>query len=100
MLIQTLERLDRTRFNPVLVIPRPGPLNKYADDSGIETLIVPMKWWLSGRSLVWRQPIAWIWNIKSVKILVDIIRKRNIHLVFTNSAVGFSGALAARISRR
>jgi glycosyltransferase involved in cell wall biosynthesis len=100
MLIQTLERLDRTRFKSVLVIPRPGPLKKYADESGIETIIVPMKWWLSDRTHVWRQPFAWIWNIQSIIILLNIIRNRNIHLVFTNSAVGFSGALASKISRR
>lgn len=100
MLFQTLERLDRARFKSVLVIPRPGPLKKYAEGSGVETIIVPMKWWLSDRAHIWRQPFAWIWNIKSIIILRNIIRNRNIHLVFTNSAVGFSGALASRIGRR
>lgn len=100
MLIQTLERLDRIKFRSILVIPRPGPLKKYADELGFETIIVPMKWWLSDRAHVWRQPFAWIWNIKSIKILLNIIGNRKIDLVFTNSAVNFSGALAARIAHR
>jgi len=100
MLIQTLDRLDRTRFRSILVIPRPGPLKKYAEEAGIETVIVSMKWWLSDQFHVWRQPFAWIWNIKSIKILLVIIKNRKVDLVFSNSVVNFSGAMAARIARR
>jgi len=100
LLLQTLERLDRARFRSVLVIPRKGPLEKEADKLGIEVIPVPMKWWLSDRANLWRQPFAWIWNIKSVITIRDIIRRRKIDLVFSNSAVSFSGALAAHVRRK
>ncbi|MBN2244685.1 MAG: glycosyltransferase family 4 protein [Candidatus Aminicenantes bacterium] len=100
MLLQTIERLDQTRFRTTLLIPGPGPLETEADKLGIEIIIVPMKWWLSERARLWRQPFAWIWNTKSVLTIRKIIRKKEIDLVFTNSAVVFSGALAARMCHR
>lgn len=100
MLLQTMERLDQTRFRVVLLLPCVGSLGKEADKLGIEVITVPMKWWLSDRAHVWRQPFAWIWNARSVLTIQNIIRKRKFDLVFTNSAVAFSGALAARICHR
>lgn len=95
-LLETLKRLDRRSYAPSLIVPRPGPLLDAAADLGLETFVVSMKWWITERSRIWRQPLAWIWNLKSVKKIAAIIRERSIDLVFTNSAAMNTGAKAAR----
>jgi glycosyltransferase involved in cell wall biosynthesis len=95
-LLETLKRLDRRSYGPSLIVPRPGPLLNAASDLGLETHVVPMKWWITERSRIWRQPFGWIWNLKSVKRIASIIRDRSIDLVFTNSAAMNTGAKAAR----
>ncbi|MDP2914117.1 MAG: glycosyltransferase family 4 protein [Candidatus Aminicenantes bacterium] len=95
-LLETLKRLDRRSYAPFLIVPRPGPLLDAAADLGLETFVVSMKWWITERSRIWRQPFAWIWNLKSVKKIAAIIRERSIDLVFTNSAAMNTGAKAAR----
>lgn len=95
-LLETLKRLDRRTYAPSLIVPRPGPLLDAVADLGLETFVVSMKWWITERSRIWRQPFAWIWNLKSVKKIAAIIRERSIDLVFTNSAAMNTGAKAAR----
>ncbi|MCX6562023.1 MAG: glycosyltransferase family 4 protein [Candidatus Aminicenantes bacterium] len=98
-LLETLKRLDRRSYGPSLIVPRPGPLLNAAADLGLETHVVPMKWWITERSRIWRQPFGWIWNLKSVKRIASIIHDRSIDLVFTNSAAMNTGAKAARRTR-
>jgi glycosyltransferase involved in cell wall biosynthesis len=95
-LLEALRLLDRRKYMPFLVVPRPGPFAASAARLGIATEIVPMKWSLSERNRAWRQPLAWAWNAKSVKRIASLIRRDRIDLVFTNSAAMFSGAGAAR----
>jgi len=95
-LLETLRRLDRRSFRPLLAVPRPGPLIREAEDAGVETLVIAAKWWLTEKSGVWRQPAAWLWNRGSVRRLLRLIRDRNVDLVFSNSAAAFGGALAAK----
>jgi predicted outer membrane repeat protein len=94
-LLDTLRGLDRRAYRPLLVVPRNGPLIAAAEAAGVETSIIPAKWWLSEKRLLWRQPIAWLWNRGSVRRLAALIRERGIDLVFSNSAATFGGALAA-----
>ncbi|MBN1222370.1 MAG: glycosyltransferase [Candidatus Aminicenantes bacterium] len=97
MLLQTLSVIDRSRFLPVLVIPRAGPLEAQAKELGLETRIIPSKWWLTGKTGLWKQPFAHLWNLRGVFRLARFLGERRIHLVFSNSAASFSGALAAKI---
>jgi len=99
MLLQTLQKINRRRFKPLLLVPCSGPLKDEAEKINLETEIIPMKWWLSERSKIWRQPLSWLWNIKSIFEISKMIEEKNISLVFSNSSVAFSGALAARIKR-
>lgn len=99
MLLLTLKELDRKRFAPLLAVPAEGPLIKEAERAGVAAHIVPGKWWLTPRGRAWKQPAAWVWNIRSVLRLQKLIRREEVGLVFTNSAATFSGALAARALR-
>lgn len=95
-LLQTLERLDKQKFCPYLILPCPGPLEEEAEKLAIEIFHVPMKWWLTEMSRIWKQPLAWLWNIPSIFKVRKIIQAKKIDLVLTNSSVIASGALAAR----
>jgi glycosyltransferase involved in cell wall biosynthesis len=96
MLLLTLRALDRKRFSPLLVVPRTGPLLVEAARADVPAFIVPAKWWLTGRRGIWKQPLAWLWNARSVGRMGRLIREEKVDLVVTNSAGNFGGALAAR----
>ncbi|MBN1939307.1 MAG: glycosyltransferase family 4 protein [Candidatus Aminicenantes bacterium] len=94
-LLETLRRLDRKVFVPSLILPRPGPLQAEAEKAGIPVDVVPMKWWVTEKSRVWRQPVAWMLNRRAVRRIAALARERKAEVVFSNSAATFGGALAA-----
>jgi len=98
MLLQTLERIDKQKFYPFLIVPRPGLLLAEAEKLGIEAVLFPAKWWLTERGKTWKQPLAWIWNMRALFRLVRWIRRKQVDLVFSNSSASFTGALAAKIT--
>ncbi len=99
VLLQTIEGLNKEKFRPILVLPRSGPLEEETEKLGVETVHVPSKWWLTERGKTWKQPFSWLWNMKSIVRLSQLINKQDIDLVFSNSAVNFTGALAAKWRR-
>lgn len=96
MLLQIIEKIDKTKFNPYLILPAQGPFEREAKRLNIPTGLIPFKWWVTEKSKVWKQPFSWIWNIRSVLGIVKTIHQRRISLVFSNSSVVSCGALAAR----
>lgn len=94
-LLQILERMDKTRFYPSLVLPREGLFFEESRKIGIETKVIPAKWWLTERAKMWRQPVSWLWNVYAVLELSRWIKKKKIDLVFSNSSAVWIGALAA-----
>ncbi len=99
MLLQVLEKIDRSRFNPFLILPRVGLLAEEMERLGIENEVVSMKWWITEKSCLWKQPLSWIYNLKSILYLKKYIKRKNISLVVSNSSAVSSGALAASLSR-
>jgi glycosyltransferase involved in cell wall biosynthesis len=95
-LLETIKRLDRHSYEPSLAVPRPGPLANAVRDLGLDVFVVPMKWWITERPRIWRQPLAWLFNARSVRKLAAAIRANSVDLVFTNSAALNTGAKAAR----
>jgi len=95
-LLQTIEGLNKQEFQPILVLPRAGPLHKKAEKLAVETLLVPSKWWLTEKNRVWKQPFSWLWSLKCIVRIANLIKRKDIDIVFSNSAVNFCGALAAR----
>jgi len=95
-LLETLRRLDRRMFVPALIIPRPGPLGPAAEKAGVSVDVVPMKWWVTEKAKVWRQPAARLLNRRAVARIGRIARERKAGIIFSNSAATFGGALAAR----
>lgn len=96
VLLLTIEGLNKEKFNSILVLPRSGPFGELAEKLRIETFYVPSKWWITEKRNIWKQPFSWLWNLKSFVQMSRLIDEKKIDLVFSNSAVNFTGALAAR----
>jgi len=95
-LLETLLRLDRKRFTPLLAVPEDGPLAARARAAGVLAAVVPMAWDLTPRGRSWKQPFARMWNRKAVSSLATLAAHDRVDIVFSNSAAMFSGARAAR----
>ncbi len=95
-LLETLRGLNRELYEPCLVVPGPGRLEDAARAAGFAAVRVPLVWWITEKSRVWRQPAAWALTRKSAGRLAGLIDERGIDLVFSNSAAVSAGALAAR----
>ncbi len=99
VLLQTINGLNTKEFHPVLILPSTGPLHEEAKKIAVETFVVPSKWWLTEKNRIWKQPLSWLWNLKSVVRIALLIGQQDIDLVYSNSAVNFCGALAAKWKR-
>ena len=90
--------LDRTRFDPVVVLPREGPLTGKLRDAGVRVVICPMTQLRSTRNpLVHLRYLAAF--VPSVAALVLRIRRERAAIVHTNSLYSLQGAWAARVAR-
>jgi len=96
MLLDVLCGLDRGKFRPFLALPQPGPLQREAEEAGIMTHVLPMKWSLTERSKIWKQPLTRVWNVPGVIRMARLIRNEAVDLVVTNTSAIWTGALAAR----
>jgi glycosyltransferase involved in cell wall biosynthesis len=96
MLLDVLCGLDRGKFRPFLALPRTGPLQREAEEAGITTRVLPMKWSLTERSKTWKQPLTRAWNFPGVIRMARLIRNEAVDLVVTNTSAIWTGAFAAR----
>jgi glycosyltransferase involved in cell wall biosynthesis len=96
MLLDVLCGLDRGKFRPFLALPRTGPLQREAEEAGIMTRVLPMKWSLTERSKTWKQPVTRAWNFPGVIRMARLIRNEAVDLVVTNTSAIWTGAFAAR----
>lgn len=100
MLLRWIKGMDRTRFEPVVVLPEDGPLKKLIEEENAEVILHP-------RLSVITRPVFHSWRIIlfllnypiSVFFLWRLIRQRRIDLVYTNTGVMVSPALAAWLAR-
>jgi glycosyltransferase involved in cell wall biosynthesis len=96
MLLRCLKHLDRARFEPLVVLSGEGPLNKLIEAEGIRVLVHPQLSHIS-------RPVFHSWRIipfavncpRSVFYLWRLARRERVALVYTNTGVMVSPALAA-----
>ena len=94
-LLSLLERVDKERFNPTLLLPEEGPFFKRAKREGIEVLILPSMIKFGEGYRVYKLPRF----IKSLYKVMNVIKQRRINIVHSNSPrVAFLGGLAAKLS--
>jgi glycosyltransferase involved in cell wall biosynthesis len=94
-LVRLVERLDRRRFAPSVVLPADGPLVRRLEASGAAVTVMPSLWKLTSRrgrlflgAFVLHLPVA-------VAALARFIRRERIDLVHTNTIHNLYGGWAA-----
>ena len=91
-LLLLLTYLDRTLFNPIVVLPCTGPLSDRLANLEVETIIMPLN------RLRWRNPVPYL---RTVYRLVRLIKNKKIDLVHSNIEYCNQYAMpAAKITRR
>ena len=104
-LFDLAKSINRECFLPIVLFPREGPFREEIENIGIKTYITRLPTWsyITGigpfhfiRSLLSRLLLT----ASSIISIIRIIKKERIDLVYTNSLVVYSGAVAAYISRR
>lgn len=95
-LLRLLSRLDRGRFEPIVLMPREGNLRAPLQRLGVEVLVQELDYgWF-------RPDVRWYDGLSKmpprVDKLVQLLRERTIDLVHTNTNQILEGALAARLA--
>ncbi len=94
-LLSLLENIDQKRFNPILLLPEEGPFHKKAHEMNIETIILPYMIRFGEGYLFFKLPKI----LASLHRMIRIIKKKDIHLVHSNSPrTSYIGGMAARLS--
>lgn len=92
----TLAHLDQARFEPFVLFAGDGPLVERARGYGCHVEIWPLSWWLCFEQGYWHYKNLLLGAIPRIARLASFLRQHEIDLVYTNTAVVFEGALAAR----
>jgi glycosyltransferase involved in cell wall biosynthesis len=93
-----LQHLPAERYRANILFGCEGPMVQAAETRGFRVNVVPFVWWLGYESC------AWYWRnlLKApfrIMRLAKLLRRESYDLVYTNSAVIFESALAARMAR-
>jgi len=99
-LLLLLRHLDKSRFTPVAVFPGEGPLRNEIEQLGIITYTIIPAWWFRSDSGLLPLCKALCLEALASPQLVRIVMKERIDLVYTNTMVMFSGAIASLVTRK
>jgi glycosyltransferase involved in cell wall biosynthesis len=98
-LLRLAQRLDRSRFTPIVLLPENGHLQNLLADSGIEVLIFPRLRVITRPVLRSPSLLPWLLGfVHSAQALARLARDKNIALIHTNTGVICNSALAARFA--
>ncbi|MGQ9802015.1 MAG: glycosyltransferase [Candidatus Saccharicenans sp.] len=96
---QILDYLQLSGEKPVaaeLIFPAEGRLVEKARAAGLEVRVIKGHDYLTDFQELWRQPLAWVYNLGSFVRTSAVIRKKKVQLVLSLSFINWTGALAAR----
>jgi len=91
-----LEHLDRERFEAQVLFAWDGPMAHEARRRGYPVEIWPWAWWMGYEPSGWHVRNALLGSLGRAGRLVRRLRQEGIDVVYTNTAVLFEPALAAR----
>ncbi|MEZ0154839.1 MAG: glycosyltransferase family 4 protein [Candidatus Reddybacter sp.] len=96
-LIDLVSNLDRSRFEPLVVLPWRGPMESYLEQANIPyTVRYFTRWIPSRRHGTWRYPFIYLKALKArLWSIHHLIEREGIDLVYTNTSTILEGALAA-----
>lgn len=103
-LLTLLTTIDRSRFEPYLLVPYEGKLSHSAKEMGISVFVRNIMHWVPGTNSVSRNQ-RFFYLVRSVKTLrarswaiTHLIENNQIDLVYTNTVTCIEGAVAARMT--
>lgn len=94
----TLRHLDRERFDATVLFAWDGPMADSARELGYRVEIVPLSWWMCYARVFWHYKNLLGGSLVRAWRLARRIRRERFELVYSNTAVVFEGALAARLA--
>jgi len=83
-------------FSSELIFPATGRLVSMAAGAGLQTRVIKGYDYLTDFKELWRQPLAWVYNLSIFVRTSAVIRKKKARLVVSLSFINWTGALAAR----
>lgn len=104
-LLGLLSRLDRSKFEAMVVAPQAGALNEAIEDLGIPIVVRRTVHWISSGTNAKKSYLQisrdFLSGLKTrVWALSHLIERNQIDVVYTNTVTPIEGALAARLTRR
>ena len=94
----TLAHLDRSAHEASVLFGSDGPMVDSARRLGIEVDVQPLAWWMCYDTSLWHFKNLLLGSIPRIWRLLRRIRRNKIDLVYTNTAVIFEAAVAARLA--
>lgn len=94
----TLRHLDRSRFRATVVFAWDGPMAESARQLGWQVEVMRWAWWIYADRNLWYWKNLTVGAAVRIRRLVQLIRQRQIDLVYTNTATIFEPAVAARLA--
>ncbi len=95
-----LKNLNRDLFEPIVVLPRNGPLEEEMLQLNIKIYEVASPRWVRLRAHKDNIIRRIIQEIKAIVRLYRVIKEEKIDVIYTNTIVNFSGAITAFITKR
>ncbi|UCC21591.1 MAG: glycosyltransferase family 4 protein [Planctomycetota bacterium] len=99
-LLLLLKNIDRKYIEPIVALPEPGPLEEEITKLNIKVWEVRSPWWVRDKVDVRSTIRCVISEVKALWKLISTLRREKVDLVYTNTIVKFTGALAAAINRK
>lgn len=93
-----LRRLDDSEYKATVLFPWEGPMSDSARCLGLPLVVRPLNWWMCWGFSFWYFKTLLLQTLPNILWLVRYIRQNHIDLVYSNSAVIFEAAIAARIA--
>ncbi|HTU93559.1 MAG TPA: glycosyltransferase family 4 protein [Gemmataceae bacterium] len=93
-----LRQLDRDKYQITVLFPWEGPMADSARRLGFDVVIRPLNWWMCWGFSWWDFKSHLFRTIPNIVWLARYIRRNRVDLVYTNSAVIFEAAVAARVA--
>src|SRR4051794_18403686 len=96
VLVRLLSALDRTRVEPLVVLPADGPLKGEIEALSIPVHVLPLAWWIPATHWTAGDFLHQLAGLETrVDALAALLERERIDLVHTHFIVTLEGALAA-----
>lgn len=95
-LLILIKYLDRSTFDPVVILPTKGLLLDELKKLNVHTYVIPLRWWISNSKELGALSPNIYYRLGSIE---EIIKIENPDIIHTNTSVILEGALSAKKNR-